>query len=179
VSEKQVNEPILALQQPKQKSSAYKGVCKHPLRSRYIAQIYGKSKRHGIGYYQLESDAALAYDEAAKLLKGPSSKLNFKTRNDHIEAREREIQQRGFVLDQSEAYGPVCQRIKEYTERMMAKCNAESPEVSHGALFSLFCLHLNSSSVDVLNLLFCHISQIATIIVVRGKWIFHRTGNNR
>jgi hypothetical protein len=98
-TEKQSNEPIHAFQQPAQKSSAYNGVCKPPRKSRYRTHIDYDNKRHFMGYYQLESDAALAYDEAAKLLKGPSSKLNFNTKKEHIEAREIEIKRRGLDLD--------------------------------------------------------------------------------
>jgi hypothetical protein len=124
-TEKQSNEPILAFQQPTQKSSAYNGVCKPPRKSRYRTQIDYDNKRHFMGYYQLESDAALAYDEAAKLLKGPSSKLNFNTKKEHIEARGIEIKQRGLDLDDAETYSPVCPRIKHYVEKIRGQCTTE------------------------------------------------------
>lgn len=44
-----------------------------------------------LGRYDLASDAALAYDEAARLLKGDGAKLNFAREHDHRRLRAREM----------------------------------------------------------------------------------------
>jgi hypothetical protein len=138
--EAQINDLILALQQPKQtqKSSAYKGVSKSTGQTKYQAQIFHNKKQLNIGCYQLESDAAYAYDEAAKLLKGPSWKRNFKTKEDHTEAREIEIKQRGIDSDKVEIYECVFQQIKQHLNKMTVECNRNAQEDNDGALFLLF-----------------------------------------
>jgi hypothetical protein len=132
--EKQINDRIIALQQPKQQSSAFKGVSKPTGQTNFQAQIFHNKKSCKIGSHQLESDAAYAYDEAAKLLKGPSWKLNFKTNDDYIEAREFEIKQMGVDSDGIEDFDTVCQRIKQRLKKMTKECDTATSENNKGML---------------------------------------------
>lgn len=57
-------------------SSQYKGVYLYKNGS-WQSYIYAKGKRHHLGYFAEEVDAALAHDEAALQLHGPYAKFNF------------------------------------------------------------------------------------------------------
>jgi hypothetical protein len=141
--EKQITDRIIALQQPKQLSSAFKGVCKPTGQSKYLTQIRHNKKVHNIGYYQLESDAAYAYDEAVKLFKGPSRKLNFNTTEDHIEAREFEVKQMGVDSDEIEDFDTVRQRIKQRLKKMTKESATATPKGNEGMLCSaIFSSHV-------------------------------------
>jgi NACalpha-BTF3-like transcription factor len=137
--EAQINDRILALQQPKQtqKSPAYKGVSKSTGQTNYQVKISHNKKQLNIGFYQLESDAAYAYDEAAKLLKGPSWKRNFKANDDYIEAREIEIKQMGVDSDEIEDFDTVCQRIKQRLKKMTKECDTATPK-NNGSMLCSF-----------------------------------------
>jgi hypothetical protein len=105
-------------------------VYKPSWQTKYQVKISHDKKTLNIGFYQLESDAAYAYDEAAKLLKGQSWKRNFKAKDDHTEAREIEIKQRGIDSDKVEIYECVCQRIKQRMEKIKAKNDEGMPLLS-------------------------------------------------
>jgi hypothetical protein len=61
----------------RQTSSKYKGVYFRKNYKKYCAQIRYKGKRMHLGYFDNETDAAKAYDEAAKKLFGEFARLNF------------------------------------------------------------------------------------------------------
>jgi len=84
----------------KRKTSSYKGTKQQD--SKYRAYIFDKKKEYNLGRYMLESDAAHVYDEAAKLLKAPSWRRNFKSRNAYLKARANEIRQR--EIDEEEFF---------------------------------------------------------------------------
>ena len=53
-----------------------------------------KPNHAAVGYYKLKSDAALAYDEAVKLLKGDDcSKINFSSTQEYVNARATEVEE--------------------------------------------------------------------------------------
>lgn len=58
-------------------SSIYKGVYLFKRDMRWMAYINKSGKRHHLGYYDTQEDAAKVYDEAAKHLFGKFAKLNF------------------------------------------------------------------------------------------------------
>ena len=74
-----------------------------------------------IGCYELEADAGRAYDEAAKLLKGPSCKLNFGAEMIYLQARGRELHKRGIGLDDVESYDIVELQIKENLQKISSE----------------------------------------------------------
>jgi hypothetical protein len=59
-------------------SSIYKGVCWHKDTRKWLANIMIHNKTQHIGLYELEKDAARAYDKKAKELYGQFAYLNFK-----------------------------------------------------------------------------------------------------
>lgn len=56
--------------------SGYKGVRWHKRDKKWVAQITLEGTRTHLGYFDSASDAARAYDEAAKQLHGPFAKTN-------------------------------------------------------------------------------------------------------
>lgn len=57
-------------------TSKYKGVYWHKSRRRWQVQIKCPEKRHFVGYFDCERDAALAYNEKARELFGKHAALN-------------------------------------------------------------------------------------------------------
>lgn len=58
-------------------TSRFKGVSLHKANNKYLAQININNRTINVGYFDLELDAAFAYDEAAKALFGEFAKVNF------------------------------------------------------------------------------------------------------
>lgn len=71
--------------------SDYVGVTYNKTHAKYQACITHYRKQHYLGRYKLAVDAALAYDESAKLLKGPNWKVNFRCLVEYEAARKREL----------------------------------------------------------------------------------------
>ena len=59
-------------------SSKFRGVCWHKRKGKWHSQIMVNGKQRHIGYYNKEIDAALAYDEAAKINGFSKESLNLK-----------------------------------------------------------------------------------------------------
>jgi len=58
-------------------SSEYKGVTWHKRRLMWESQIVFKGEHQHLGYFESEIDAAKAYDQKAKKLRGEFAKVNF------------------------------------------------------------------------------------------------------
>jgi hypothetical protein len=59
------------------KSSKYRGVNWKKIRNTWVAEITCNGKRHHLGYFEDEEEAARAYDRAARMHKGEKAQLNF------------------------------------------------------------------------------------------------------
>lgn len=57
-------------------SSKYKGVSWHIIRNKWISHVKHNKKTHHLGYFDIEEDAALAYNQKAKELFGEFANLN-------------------------------------------------------------------------------------------------------
>ena len=57
-------------------SSRYRGVHWSKSRSKWTAQIYDKDRKIHLGYYADELDAARAYDDAARRMRGNAAVVN-------------------------------------------------------------------------------------------------------
>lgn len=78
-------------QKKKKMYSNFVGVTYNKTHAKYQSCITHYRKQHYLGRYKLACDAALAYDESAKLLKGKAWKVNFPTRQAYEQEREKEI----------------------------------------------------------------------------------------
>jgi hypothetical protein len=63
--------------QSRQTSSQYKGVHWHKASKRWMARIKKDKKKHYLGCFEVEEDAARVYDKAARTLFGKFARLNF------------------------------------------------------------------------------------------------------
>lgn len=61
-------------------TSRFKGVCWDKSRNRWISVMTNNGKAVNLGRFNVEKDAALAYDRAAKIYFGEFAKLNFPKR---------------------------------------------------------------------------------------------------
>jgi len=99
--------------------SDFVGVTYNLTHAKYQSCITHYRKQHYLGRYKLAVDAALAYDESARLLKGPSWKVNFPTREAYEKARKEEMQHVGRIgnkvtdMDQSKAAQIVASKISQ------------------------------------------------------------------
>jgi len=82
------NEPGLQ----KESSSKYIGVCSYKRATKkWVANISFHGKQHFVGYWQLETDAAIAYDQASIFLRGDQGKVNFASRRAYKDSRAEEL----------------------------------------------------------------------------------------
>jgi hypothetical protein len=98
--------------------SAYKGTFKILGSTAYDAKIQHNQNEYFLGSYQLVSDAALAYDRAAALLKGPFCIRNFNTPGDYLGARRNEMMQRGIAVKYAEGPYTAIERIGLYLQQI-------------------------------------------------------------
>mmetsp|Transcript_16031 Transcript_16031/g.22835 ORF Transcript_16031/g.22835 Transcript_16031/m.22835 type:complete len:970 (+) Transcript_16031:277-3186(+) len=73
--------------------SDFVGVTYNKTHAKFQACITHYRKQHYLGRYKLAVDAARAYDESAKLLKGNGWKINFQTKEDYERAKCKEIEE--------------------------------------------------------------------------------------
>jgi len=78
-------------QKRKKMYSDYVGVTFNKTHNKFQACITHFRKQHYLGRYRLAVDAAKAYDESAKLLKGAGWKINFSSEKDFEKAKQAEI----------------------------------------------------------------------------------------
>jgi hypothetical protein len=97
--------------------SDYVGVTYNKTHAKYQACITHYRKQHYLGRYKLAVDAALAYDESARLLKGASWKVNFPTRQAYEEAKIRELESHGAsggkAIDLEKSMATVALKVEE------------------------------------------------------------------
>ena len=72
--------------------SRYTGVSYFPRHKKWQAQIKISKQNMYLGYYQLQADAALAFDNAAKEHRGPKTKTNFASQAEYDDAKAIELQ---------------------------------------------------------------------------------------
>lgn len=98
--------------------SDFVGVTYNKTHAKYQACITHYRKQHYLGRYKLAVDAALAYDESARLLKGTSWKVNFQTMQDYEKAKAKELEsvrrQNGSkVVDVAGSLAAVVMKVEE------------------------------------------------------------------
>mmetsp|Transcript_22976 Transcript_22976/g.49716 ORF Transcript_22976/g.49716 Transcript_22976/m.49716 type:complete len:474 (-) Transcript_22976:1219-2640(-) len=111
--------------------SGLKGFSYNEKSKRYYPRIEHRCKRYTLGKYELACDAALAYDEAATLIKGTEGAakggLNFANRHDYTNLREIEMKMHGIDIDKEESLAAISSKMKEVArimQSMVAKTNS-------------------------------------------------------
>ena len=72
--------------------SRYTGVSYYTSYEKWQSQITISKQKSHLGYYQLQADAALAYDDAKKEHWGPKTKTNFASQAEYEDAKAIELQ---------------------------------------------------------------------------------------
>lgn len=97
--------------------SDFVGVTYNKTHAKYQACITHYRKQHYLGRYKLAVDAALAYDESARLLKGSSWKVNFQTRQEYEKAKAKELARvennGGAAVDVAGSLAAVALKVEE------------------------------------------------------------------
>lgn len=111
-------------QKKKKMYSNFVGVTYNKTHAKYQSCITHYRKQHYLGRYKLACDAALAYDESAKLLKGKAWKVNFPTMPAYEQEREKEIHHIGRIggntadIDESETASIVAGKIAKIVAKL-------------------------------------------------------------
>ena len=110
-----------SVRRKKKMYSDYVGVTYNKTHAKYQACITHYRKQHYLGRYKLAVDAALAYDESARLLKGASWKVNFPTRQAYEEAKMRELESHGALggraIDVDKSMATVVSKVEEIASK--------------------------------------------------------------
>jgi len=127
-----------SVRRKKKMYSDFVGVTYNKTHAKYQACITHYRKQHYLGRYKLAVDAALAYDESARLLKGSSWKVNFLTRQIYEEAKLRELESigkmGGTTVDVAGSLAAVAMKVEEIAS------NVRHPEaVTKVVMSSEFC----------------------------------------
>ena len=72
-------------------SSDYIGVSYYKKSKKWQTRLNYNGERQHLGYFSLQVDAALAFDEATKLLSGPTAETNFSSIQDYEKAKKDEL----------------------------------------------------------------------------------------
>lgn len=87
-------------------------------RGAYTAQISFSGVQNvtkTIGVYELKADAAFAYDEAAKKFGVAASRgLNYSSPDEHLDVRNREMEERGISVNIATLKAKVAERTKDF-----------------------------------------------------------------
>lgn len=106
-----------SVRRKKKMYSDFVGVTYNKTHAKYQACITHYRKQHYLGRYKLAVDAALAYDESARLLKGASWKVNFTTRAAYEAAKAKELERLaasgGRKVDVDKSLAAVASKVEE------------------------------------------------------------------
>lgn len=111
-------------QLPQQNSSDYICVHYNKERKKWVSQIYHNNKQHFLGYYSLETDAALAFDECAKLLRGSNAKTNFATLEDYEKAKKDELAATGLSSDVITSSTSIKAKVADVVQKKITRPTA-------------------------------------------------------
>lgn len=95
--------------------------------SKCTGKIKYKGKDIHIGSFILQCDAALSYDKTAELL-GVQYR-NFKSKQDYLTARRRELESREISLEEAGSCGNVAAQIEQHLKRISEKKVADQSTI--------------------------------------------------
>eukprot|EP00579_Thalassiosira_antarctica_P003270 CAMPEP_0201904980 /NCGR_PEP_ID=MMETSP0902-20130614/56276_1 /ASSEMBLY_ACC=CAM_ASM_000551 /TAXON_ID=420261 /ORGANISM="Thalassiosira antarctica, Strain CCMP982" /LENGTH=1143 /DNA_ID=CAMNT_0048439085 /DNA_START=159 /DNA_END=3590 /DNA_ORIENTATION=+ len=97
-------------------------------KKKYQAKIKHGGKHNHLGYYKIASDAALAHDEALKLLMGPKANTNYATEHDHKNMRAMELRRTGLNVDFEAVRAYMSSKVNGVILKVRASSNGEDAE---------------------------------------------------
>ena len=92
---------------------------------KYEVRIKCREKHCYLGAYELASDAAFAYDEATKCIKGPDADINFDTDQEYMQSRAKESARAGLDIDLNETRAYISSKVDAFISYLSAE--NESP----------------------------------------------------
>lgn len=112
-------------------ASTYIGVrfCKSKPIRKWEPFITLQNKSCYLGSYEVESDAAFAYDEAASRLKGETDVVNFATRGDYLKARSLELEKNALSTEDIESLDAAAARIHKYCEKLQTELHEKTAKL--------------------------------------------------
>ena len=124
--------PAAPVSQRKRKKmySDFVGVTYNKTHAKFQACITHYRKQHYLGRYKLAVDAAKAYDESARLLKGKGWKINFKTEEDYLLAKKKEEEKNIAVSKMGNTEDETMEGKDENIEEIVDENMIEGSEVS-------------------------------------------------
>jgi len=136
-----------SVRRKKKMYSDFVGVTYNKTHAKYQACITHYRKQHYLGRYKLAVDAALAYDESARLLKGTSWKVNFPTMQAYDEAKLKELESIGkkeaTSVDVAGSLAAVAMKVEAIASNM-----GHSGRISRGVGNGEFCSSHHSELVQ-------------------------------
>jgi len=115
----------------KKKHSNYTSVSYFKESQKYYAYIAHDGSRFNLGQCSLDADAALSYDVAARLLKGPGARTNFSSSGDYERAKELELESKGLGAEAAMTAAAIESRVRtKLRKKFLALDEAAVPAVS-------------------------------------------------
>ena len=111
---------------PEEGRPSLKGAIHNKKIGKYESKVSYQGVVRFIGTFQLASDAALAYDTAARILHGPDHEINFATANDHLAARAIELDSTGLDVDLEDAKAQISVKVKQVVDKIGIKSQNEA-----------------------------------------------------
>ena len=103
------------------KKSDYVGVSYHKHGRRWQAGIGHNNKQTNLGHYKLETDAAHAYDEASKQIRGSNARVNFSTMEEYNSAKKSELKRMGLSNDDAVTHASILSKVSEVVSKILTK----------------------------------------------------------
>jgi hypothetical protein len=107
-------------------ATGFKGMTYDASFEKWNSRISVDGNMYHMGYYQLQNDAALAYDEGIKILKSGKIRLrNFETKEKYLKARADEIKMKGLQIYQVKSHGDIFIEISSQVRNFMKKLSSK------------------------------------------------------
>jgi len=126
--------PHVSQRKRKKMYSDYVGVTYNKTHAKFQACITHYRKQHYLGRYKLAVDAAKAYDESARLLKGQGWKINFRTEEDYTSAKKKEEEKLELQKQAAKQKKEEDQKLKDAKIKEMENPSSAELKVRYGTV---------------------------------------------
>ena len=112
----------------KSNTSGYIGVSYENRKSPWKAQTKFKGITAHLGQFALKTNAAMAYDEALKLLKGPNTTTNFANLEEYERAKKKELAETGLSNDVSMSSVAIAAKVSDIVRKNWPEDSRDAEE---------------------------------------------------